>query len=69
MSLAHGPKNAIVSAYCILFADVLCVFEWLAAKNKSTENLSMAGDMEARDTPKSKRSAIHSAVDGARRRG
>ncbi|XP_056900612.1 synaptotagmin-like protein 5 isoform X2 [Takifugu flavidus] len=40
-----------------------------SAENKSTENLSVASDLEATDTPKSKRSAIRSVVDGARRRG
>ncbi|XP_011606296.2 synaptotagmin-like protein 5 isoform X3 [Takifugu rubripes] len=39
-----------------------------SAENKSTENLSVASDLEATDTPKSKRSAIRSVVDGARRR-
>lgn len=53
----------------VRFADALCVFERLAAENKSTENLSVASDLEATDTPKSKRSAIRSVVDGARRRG
>lgn len=64
VSVARGPNN-----HRRWFADALCVFERLAAENKSTENLSVASDLEATDTPKSKRSAIRSVVDGARRRG
>lgn len=68
VSLAHGPKtlHRWASEYGLL---TLSVFERLAAENKSTENLSVASDLEATDTPKSKRSAIRSVVDGARRRG
>lgn len=47
---------------------VLSSVLWLAADNKSTENISV-NNLETLDTPKSNRSAIHSMVNGARRRG